>query len=126
MPRIRTLVVAAAMSLGALGVGVIHAYAASTPAPASDLGHDVQNAETGEHATTNDIDTAAEFNVDDGQVGQVGEQQTGENTSGQSDKPEGQSGDQQTGASAAGQSTASNGQSGSDGAGGQSTGTTTP
>ena len=107
MPRLRTLAVAAVASLGAFGFGVTHVHAAPTPAPvhASDLSIDVQNAEAGEHATTNDVDTAAEFNVDDGQVGQVGEQQTGENISGQSDKPEGQAGEQQAGATASGQST---------------------
>ena len=117
MPRIRSLTVAAVMSLGALGLGGTHVHAAL--APASDLSSDLQNAETGEHATTNDVDTAAEFNVDDGQVGQVGEQQTGENISGQA-------GDQQTGASATGQGTASSGQTGNEGASGESTGTATP
>src|ERR1700716_2192821 len=91
------ITVFAATAVGGLGAalcgGAIRAIAGTTPVTtaASDLSTDIQAGHTGPTATANDQDTAAQFNVDDGQVNNV-EEQTG------------QSGDQQTGESSAAQS----------------------
>jgi hypothetical protein len=59
------------------GVGVIAVLATDTPTPGSDLATDVQIAQAGEKATANDVDTAEEVNVDDGQVEAVEESVNG-------------------------------------------------
>ena len=62
------------------GVGAMAAFAAETPTPGSDLATDIQTAQAGDKATANDVDTAAEVNVDDGEVEQLDEVDNG-NTS---------------------------------------------
>jgi hypothetical protein len=84
------LVAATCVALGTKGAG-------ATAAPATELQSDVQTSQTGETATANDVDTAKEFDVEDGAVNDV---QAGPDTA-----EGGQSGDQQTGPAAAGQST---------------------
>jgi hypothetical protein len=58
------------------GVGTIAAVA-DTTTPGSDLANDVQAGQTGDTTTANDVDTAEEVNVDDGQVDQVDESDNG-------------------------------------------------
>lgn len=59
------------------GAGTMAAFATDVPTPGSDLANDIQAGSAGEKATANDVDTAEEVNVDDGQVELVEESDTG-------------------------------------------------
>jgi hypothetical protein len=69
------LMVASAFVLALTGASATSAFAFHTenPTPGSDLAADVQTAERGEKTVANDTDTAAEMDVDDGQVEDVDE-----------------------------------------------------
>lgn len=71
--KIGHLMVASAFVLALTGAGATSAFAIhnETPTPGSDLAADIQTAERGEKALANDVDSAAEFDVDDGQVSNV-------------------------------------------------------
>jgi hypothetical protein len=62
------------------GVGAVAVFAANTPTPGSDLATDIQTGQAGEHGKVDDVDTAEEVDVDDGQVEQLDEIDNG-NTS---------------------------------------------
>lgn len=62
------------------GVGATAVFAAEAPTPGSELATDIQAAQAGDKATANDVDTAAEVDVDDGEVEQLDEVDNG-NTS---------------------------------------------
>ncbi len=80
--KIGHLMVASALvfAFSLTGVGAMAAFATETPTPGSDLATDIQTAQAGDKATANDVDTAAEVNVDDGEVEQLDEVDNG-NTS---------------------------------------------
>ena len=71
--KIGHLMVASAFVLALTGAGATSAFAihSETPTPGSDLAADVQTAERGEKALANDVESAAEFDTDDGQVSNV-------------------------------------------------------
>jgi hypothetical protein len=62
------------------GVAPTAVFAANTPTPGSDLAADIQTGQAGEHGKVDDVDTAEEVDVDDGQVEQLDELDNG-NTS---------------------------------------------
>jgi hypothetical protein len=116
MNRITVFAATAVVGLGAAVFSGVRVSAATTPAPAaSQLNSDIQAGQSGPSATANDEDTAAEFNVDDGQVNDVqeetdqsGDQETADSSTGQSGGQDG---------SATGTDTGSQGDSGSSGTG---------
>jgi hypothetical protein len=71
--KIGHLMVASAFVLALTGAGATSALAihSENPTPGSDLANDVRTAERGDKAVANDVETAAEFDVDDGQVSNV-------------------------------------------------------
>ena len=73
--KIGHLMVASAFVLALTGAGATSAFAthSESPTPGSDLATDLQTAEVGEKAAVHDTDTAAEMDVDDGQVENVDE-----------------------------------------------------
>jgi hypothetical protein len=98
MRRLLTLAATGILVAGTCIALGTRAGAAASPAPASELQHDLQVSQAGETATANDVDSAQEFDVDDGAVKDVEE--------GQDTADSGQAGEQETGAAATGQSTA--------------------
>src|ERR1700694_2412738 len=80
MSHVRTLIatgaiVAVGVIGGGAGVASASAPKTATTTSGSDLNADLHQAEAGEHATANDVESAAEDNVDDGQVGDVDSQE---------------------------------------------------
>jgi hypothetical protein len=69
-----------AFALNLTGIGATAVFATDTPTPGGDLAKDVQTAEAGERATANDLDTAEEVDVDNGEVDQLDQVDNG-NTS---------------------------------------------
>jgi hypothetical protein len=55
------------------GTGAIAVFAANTPTPGSDLATDIQTGQAGDKITAEDVDTAEEVDVDNGEVEQLEE-----------------------------------------------------
>jgi hypothetical protein len=64
----------------ASGVGAMAVLGANTPTPGTDLATDIQTGQAGDKITAEDVDTAEEVDVDNGEVEQLDEIDNG-NTS---------------------------------------------
>jgi hypothetical protein len=72
--KIGHLMVASAFVLALTGAGATSVFATDQAAtPGSDLANDVQTAQADETVTANDVESASEVGVDDGQVENVDE-----------------------------------------------------
>ena len=62
------------------GIAAMAVFAADAPKPGSDLASDIQSGQAGDRITAEDVDTAEEVDVDNGEVEQLDEIDNG-NTS---------------------------------------------